>query len=297
MAEWMAARERGSPLLVRFTARLARLVGRRALGPLVSAVALWYRLFDRSAVRASTDWLTRVHGEPPSFWSVYRHLRTFAQVTVDKMFLMMGRLDAFEFTRTGNHHLQEQIATGRGALLLGAHVGSYEAMRASGAVENVPINILGFFQNAQRINALMDDLDPTQSARVIHIGEDPMSATIQARAAVERGELIAIHGDRVGLSTNNVEATFLGEPALFPAGPFLLASLLRCPVYLSFGLYSSPNRYDLFCIPFADRLEIPRRTRKESLAGVVQDYAARVEEFARKAPYNWFNFFDFWSRP
>ncbi len=294
---WLAERERGHPFFIRLTVRMARLFGRRPLRPIVSVVALWYRLADRRAVRASKDWLTRVHGRPPTYFEVYRHLRTFAQVTSDRIFLMMGQLDAFEFHRSGQEYLQQQVATGRGAVLLGAHIGSYEALRASGLHEEVPIKILGYFKNAQRINQLLDDLDPGQAARVIHIGEDPINATIQARAAVENGELVAIHGDRVGLSTNVVEATFMGEKTLFPAGPFLLASLLRCPVYMAFGLYREPNEYHLYCIPFADRLHLPRRQRQEGLAQVVQDYANLVEEFARKDPYNWFNFFDFWRRP
>lgn len=294
---WLRERERGSSFLWRFTKGLASLLGRRGLRPLVAVVALWYRLFDRSAVRASKGWLRRVHGRDPSFLDVYRHIRAFAQVTVDRLFLMSGNLDPFHFERNGNHHLQEQVASGRGALLFGAHIGSYEALRASGMHEAVPIKILGYFKNAERVNQMMDELDPTQSTRVIHIGDDPISATVQAKAAIENGELVAIHGDRVGVDGGNtVTAEFFGEPAQFPAGPFLLASVIRCPVFLSFGLYREPNEYHLFCIPFADRLEIPRKDREKGLADVVQRYASAVEDVARREPNNWFNFFDFWSK-
>ena len=165
-----------------------------------------------------------------------------------------GRWRGFAFTRTGNENLQRQLATGRGAVLLGAHLGSYEAMRAGGVSDEVPIRILGFFQNAARINALLEKLDPAQAARVIHIGEDALGATLKAQKAIEKGELVAILGDRVGLNDKTVHARFFGEEASFPSGPFLLASLLKCPVYMVFGLYTEPNRYDLFCEPFAESL-------------------------------------------
>ena len=202
---------------------------------------------------------------------------------------------SIRISRNGSHFLRQQLDTGRGAVLLGAHLGSYEAMRASSVAELVPIKILGYFENAQRINALLRELDPEQAAELIHIGADPMSATLQAKAAIDRGELVAIHGDRVGLSTSTVTADFFGEPAHFPTGPFLLASLLRCPVFMVFGHYVEPNRYELYCEPFAERLDIPRKDREAGLRDVAERYAANLERHCRAAPDNWFNFFDFWS--
>lgn len=296
-AGWLGQRERGTPLALAFTLRMARLLGRQPMRVFVHTIALWYRVFDRGVTRASRDWLARIHGRPAGYWEVYRHLCVFAQVTLDRIFLLSGRTQDFVFTRTGNQHLMGQLATGRGAVLLGAHVGSYDAMRAAGFSENVPIKILGYFKNAQRINALLADLNPGQAAHVIHMGDDPVSATVRAQGCIEQGELVALLGDRVGLNARVVRARFLGEEADFPAGPFLLASLLRCPIYVVFGLYREPNRYDLHCEPFAERLELPRKTREESLRAVAQRYADRLEHYCRMAPDNWFNFFDFWSKP
>lgn len=293
---WLDQRERGTVFAIQLTFRLATLVGRRAMRPIVCSIALWYRLFDRSAVRASRAWLARVHGAPPGFWAVYRHLRTFVQVTLDRVFLITDRTRGLVFTRNGHDHLVRQLATGRGAVLLGAHVGSFEAMRAGGVADNIPIQILGYFANARRINALLQRLNPGQAANVIHLGEDPVGAVVRVKARVEQGSLVALLGDRVGLSERQVRARFFGEEADFPAGPFLMASLLGCPVYLVFGLYSEPNRYDLHCEPFAERLRIARKDREQGLCEVAQRYADRLEHFARRAPENWFNFFDFWRR-
>jgi predicted LPLAT superfamily acyltransferase len=293
---WLEHRERGTVFLIRATCRLTLWTGRPFMRVGVACIALWYRIFDRRTARASRAWLTRVHGRPPGFWDVYRHVRTFVQVTLDRVFLLTGRTDGLAFTRSGNEHLQRLRAAGRGALLLGAHLGSFEAMRASGVIEDIPIHILGYFRNSERINALLAGLHAGQAARVIHLG-DPVGAIVRAKARVDAGEFVALLGDRVGLNERVVKARFLGAEAAFPAGPFLLAASIGCPVLLVFGLYRAPNRYDLHCEPFAERLLLPRKEREQRLALEVQRYAQRLEDYCRRAPDNWFNFFDFWRNP
>ena len=290
---WLSQRERGTVFLIHATFRLATLFGRTLMRPLVFVIALFYRLTDRKAVRASRAWLQRVHGRPPSFWQVFRHIHTFAQVTVDRVFLVSGKTRALTFTRTGNEHIANQFASGRGAVLLGAHLGSFEAMRSGGDEDRVRINILGHFENARMINELLSRLDPERAAKVIHIGKDPVGQMARVHDRIEAGDFVALLGDRTGLNDKTVTATFFGRSARFPAGPFLLASLMRCPVYLTFGIYRPPNRYDLSCEPFAEDLHLPRKGRAQALQDVVQRYADRLEHHARSAPYNWINFYDF----
>lgn len=292
---WLSQGERGTVFLIHATFRLAQLIGRTLMKPLVFAIALFYRLTDKKAVAASRDWLRRVHGEEPTFWQTFRHIHTFAQVTLDRIFLVSGKSRAFTFTRTGDHFLAQQFASGRGAVLLGGHLGSFEAMRSGGEEDRIRINILGHFANAKMINALLEKLDPERAATVIHIGDDPVGQMARVHDRIEAGDFVALLGDRTGLNERTVEATFFGQKARFPAGPFLLASLMKCPVYLTFGLYRRPNRYDLSCEPFADSLHLPRRNREAALQAVVQRYADRLEHYARSAPDNWFNFYDFWQ--
>lgn len=296
-AEWLTARERGTVVGIRAAFRLATLCGRTAAKPLVAVVAFWYALFDRRAVRASRAWLQRVQGKRPGFGAVYRHLRTFAQVTLDKVFLLQDRTAAMRFTRTGDDLLAAQAKSGRGAMLLGAHLGSYEAMRAGGESDRLEIEILGYFANARMINSLLAELSPRHAARVVHLGADPVGVMARVQDSLAAGRFIAVLADRVGLNDRVVMAPFLGQEAPFAAGPFLIASLLRCPVYLVFGLYHDPNRYDLYCERFADRIDLPRKGRDEALRQWAARYAERVEHHARKAPDNWFNFFDFWAPP
>ena len=296
-SDWLSQRERGTVLVIRLTAWLATTFGRRPSRVLVWFIAAYYALFDRSVRRASRNWLARVHGSPKTSWAqTYSHVRCFAQVTVDRLFFAQGRIDAFEIDRTGNQHLIDLQNSGKGAILLGAHLGSFEAMRAGAQLDQFPITIVGHFENAAMITYLLQQLDPDFDGRVLHVGQNPVSLALNLRDRLEQGESVAILADRVGLNDKYVEVDFFGSPARFATGPFLLAAILQSPIYLVFGLYREPNRYELLCEPFAERVDLPRKRREEALQEVVSRYARRLEHYCRLAPDNWFNFFEFWER-
>lgn len=292
---WLTQPERGVILGMKSVLWLATAFGRWPARQLVRLVALYYTLFDRRARNASTQWLSTILQRPPRFAEIYRHLFTFAQVTLDRVFFLRGKTAPFAVTRTGNEHLIALQQKQQGAVLLGAHLGSFEAMRAGARDEEFSINIVGNFANAKLINALFEKLSDDNRAQLIDISEDSIGATLHMRAKLENGQMVALLGDRRSEKTKNIAVSFFGKPARLPAGPFILASLLQCPVYLVFGLYREPNRYDLYCEPFVQRVELPRKNRDEALQRLVQRYADRVEHYARQAPYCWFNFFPFWD--
>jgi predicted LPLAT superfamily acyltransferase len=224
-------------------------------------------------------------------------LLIFVQVTLDRLYFARGHIAPFEVQRRGNELLAEQVRSGQGAVLLGAHLGSFEAMRASGLEEQLPLSIVGHWKNARMINALLTTLDPEFPAQVVHTGGDPVGLALTLRDKIQEGGMLAMMADRVGLNDKWVEVDFLGEKARFATGPFLLASVLKCPVYTVFGLYFEPNRYELCCEPFAERIILPRGNREAGLEKAVKQYAERLESYAQRAPNNWFNFFDFWEKP
>ncbi|MCB9520174.1 MAG: lipid A biosynthesis acyltransferase [Myxococcales bacterium] len=294
---WLTRRELGTIAGIRAVFTAAKLVGRRATSHLVRAVAAYYT-FTRPEVRAaSRGWLTTVLEREPTRAEISRHVATFAQCALDRIYLLSGELDRFSVTRDGHHYLAALAAARRGAILLGAHLGSFEAMRAAGTDEDLSIAIVGHFDNARMINALLERIDPGAAARVVHAGRDPVTFGLTVRERIEAGDMVAILADRVGLNEKAVPVQFFGREAWFPSGPFLIAAALHCPVYLVFGVYSPPNRYALSCEPFSERITLPRGQREEALRAVVQDFATRLEQKARANPYNWFNFYDFWSPP
>jgi predicted LPLAT superfamily acyltransferase len=293
--DWLHQGERGAVWAIELATWVATSLGRPAARMLARAIAAYYVVFDGRARRASRDWLARVHGRPPSLSEIYRHISCFAQVTTDRLFFARRAFDVFEIERTGNHHLEALARERRGAILLGAHLGSFDAMSAASQDERFPVTIVGHFENARRINAVLERLDPGLTSRVLHTGRDPIALALTLRDRLAAGGMVALLADRVGLNDKSVSVEFFGAPARFATGPFLLAAILRCPIYLVFGLYREPNRYELFCEPFSERLVLPRGARDEALHHEVTRYARRLEDYCRRAPDNWFNFFDFWG--
>ena len=298
MAEWRKIPEAGTVLGIRFLVLCARVFGRTLTGWFLYIIAFYYALIRPVVRRASRDYLRRV-GQPAGFWNVVRHIHTFARVSLDRLFFVTGKLKSFEFEQKNHDKLMQAAKSGRGVILLGAHLGSFEVMRARAKDFSVPINVVVDFTNAERVNAVLRSLAPDMDTRLISLGTDPLHAMLEIRAAIDRGELVAILGDRLPHertgATRIVKSQFLGAEASFPAGPWLLAHTLRCPVYFVAGVYSRPNHYALHFEFLADEVRLDRHERAAALARYSQAYASMLESYARSAPLNWFNFFDFWS--
>jgi predicted LPLAT superfamily acyltransferase len=292
---WQDVSEKGSVLGIRVVVAVARLLGRRAAGWMVRLAAVWYALFHPSVRRASRAYLRRL-GAGAGLRDVVHHVFTFAQVATDRIFLVAGEVERFRIARQGDGLLFALRDQGRGALLLMSHMGSFEILRTLSRERKLPINVLGYFRNATRINDALRRIDPTVDARLIEIRPNDPSFVFEVEDRIRRGEMVGTMGDRVGFDGKSVRVPFLGAEASFPTGPYLLAAALRCPVLLGFGLYRAPDRYDLYAEPFADAIVLPRGPEREAVLGdLATRYARRVEHYCRAYPDNWFNFYDFWS--
>jgi len=292
-ATWRDLPERGSVLGIWLLVRIATLFGRAPARLLVRPVALYYALAAPGARRAANGFLRRV-GEPTGFWPAHRQILRFAQVSLDALFFVQGRLAPFEITRDGHEHLAALRDSGTGAVLLGAHLGSFQALRGQSRNESLRLHPLVFTAHAERYNAVLRRLDPASTTELVHIDDEDMGFVLRLRRLVEDGGIVAILADRVAPGGRSVEVDFLGGRARLPAGPYLLAASLRCPVYFTCGIYRDPNRYELHCEPFADPIDLPRGRRDEALREHAQRYADTLARYSRSAPDNWFNFYDFW---
>ena len=290
---WLRTSERGTAFALALVMLLCRWFGRAFTRVLIAPAVFYFVLFAPQARRASRDYLARL-GQPSGFRAVYAHFVRFAHVTLDRLYFTLGKLGSFAITRTGKEHLIGLKEQRRGALLLGAHLGSFEAMRGMATGTSLPLNIIGYFKNARLINGVLTRLNPALAGRVINV-ERNMGFVLTLKERIDAGELVALLGDRIGLNDRVVEVELFGKPALLPAGPYWLAASLGCPVYLTFGLFHEPNRYDLYCEPFAERIELRRGDREGDARAWAQRYARRLEHYCRMAPDNWFNFYPVWK--
>lgn len=293
---WKQRPEGGSPFALRLILGIALFCGRPVARLLLYPITLYFLLVRGPERRASRAFLARLHGRPASLWQVARHIHCFASVILDRVFLLSGRGGRFDIRVHGLDELHAHMDRGRGVLLLGSHLGSFEALRVLSlkrpdAVVRV---VLDKGQNPV-ITQLLEALNPAIARTVIDAGQDGTAIVLAIREATESGALVGLLADRARPGEPARECDFLGAPAPFPTAPMLIASTLHVPVVLCFGLYRGRARYDLHFEVFSEGLHIPRQDRARHLAEAMQAYAARLEHYTRLAPYNWFNFYDFWQ--
>ena len=289
---WLEQRERSSlaaiRLLVWITLGLGRSAGRLLLYP----VCLYFLAFSPRARAASRRYLVRVLDHAPGTRDLFRHYYTFAAVALDRVFFLKGRFHDFDIRVEGEPIVREILGTGQGCLLIGAHLGSFEALRALGRNNAVRVNLVMYEDNARKVIAVTKAIDPALADAVIPLGS--FDSMLRVAGCLERGEWIGVLGDRMLDSEGEVKADFLGQPAGFPASPFRIAAMLGRPVVLMVALYRGGKRYD---VHFERLVDAPQAVRRdpEALGQVVQNYADRLAHYCREAPYNWFNFYDFWD--
>ncbi|MEO8810120.1 MAG: acyltransferase [Rhodanobacter sp.] len=269
-----------------------RRVGRCCLYP----ITVYFYVRRGPERLASARYLQRVFGRPATPWQVLKHIHAFAATILDRVFLLSRGEQRFQFETQGLELLDERIALGRGVLLFGSHQGSFEALRAVGARRpDMPLRVVLDKQKTPAMTELLEALAPEVGACVIDAAQDGTSIALAMAEACGRGAVVAMLADRGRGHEALRRAELLGSPAPFPVSPWLLAHSLRTPVVLCFGLYLGGNRYRLVFEPFSDRVEIPRHDRLPALDALIARYAQRLEHYIRVAPYNWFNFYDFWQ--
>jgi predicted LPLAT superfamily acyltransferase len=291
---WASVPELGTPASVQALAWIAMHIGRRAARLLLYPIILYFVITAGAARRTSCEYLKRMRGGSAHWWHVFRHFYCFAATILDRVYLLRGEFTRFGVTVHGKEILQSQIESGRGSILLGSHLGSFEVLRALGVMQrSFPLKVLMDTVHNQNITRFFDALNPMIAGTVI--APDRPDTLLQVKESLDRGFFVGMLGDRVSGGDKTTHCQFLGAPATFPAGPFLLAAMMRCPVILFFGLYRGGNRYEIYFEHFADEIVLDRDRRAESIRFWAQQYARRLEHYARLAPCNWFNFYPFWD--
>jgi predicted LPLAT superfamily acyltransferase len=288
--EWLARRERGNPLVIKLAFRGALAIGRRASRVFLHPIALYFLLFAPVSRRHSRRFLARVLGRAPSLLELYRHHFCFAACVLDRVFLLAGRFDLFDVSVHGEDMVLDIFAQGKGCVLLGAHTGSFEVLRAVARSRNGPRVILLMYQeNARKIAAQLSSINPGSAADIIALGRQ--DSMLRVRDQLDSGAFIGMLADRTFDGEEQAACPFLGSPAKFPLGPFRLAKIVGRPVVMMIGLYQGGNRYEVHF----ERLSDASFERAMSVETLQRAYVERLERHVRSAPYNWFNFYDFWA--
>lgn len=296
-SDWKTRPEGGGLFALWLIRTIAKRLGRRVARPLLWPITAYFLVKRGPERRASRAYLTRVLGRPTTWLDGARHVHTFASTILDRVFLLGGDLDRFDVTINGVEEVHTLLDRGRGVLLFGSHLGSFDVLRVL-ATRRPDYVIRVVLDKAQSpaLMKLLDALNPAIAANVIDAAQDGPSVVMTMKQALDEGALVAMLVDRARPDEPALPAAFLGGNARFPTTPWLIAAALKVPVVLGFGLYRGANRYDLCFEAFEPgALEVPRAARAQALVLLIRRYASRLETMTRDAPYNWFNFYDFWA--
>jgi predicted LPLAT superfamily acyltransferase len=282
---------------------ISRVFGRWPLRAALYPVVLWYMVTRPAARAASSDYLRRLANSEqvilkPGVVSVFRHFACFAESILDKMLLWRGLYRTEQVKFVGKQLIMAQVAVQTGGLLICCHLGNSELGRfLSKQLPGFKLTVLIHTKHAQRFNRLLAQLDPESQVDLMQVTELSPATAIVLAEKLAQGEFIAIAGDRIPVSANPrvALAEFLGTAAPFPVGPYILANLFHCPVYLMF-CRSYGGAAEIHFELFHEVIKLPRIGRDQALARVAGEYARRLEHFCRRAPLQWFNFYDFWSQ-
>jgi predicted LPLAT superfamily acyltransferase len=290
---WLEQRERANDPALRFLVWLALGLGRPAGRLLLYPVCLYFLVFSVKARAASRQYLGKVLDRPPRLADLFRHYYSFATVALDRMFLLRNRFAQFDVRVHGKDILEEAMARGEPCFLLGAHFGSFEALHVFGEEQNLNVAMLMFEHGSRNMNALARAINPGLDKSVIGMGS--FDSMIKVKERLERGDWVGMLGDRRIYESGAVCVPFLGRTAALPIAPFRIAVLMGRPVVLMVALYGGGNRYDLHFERLVDMPTLDRGKRDAMIREWATRYAQRLEHYCRLAPYNWFNFYDFWA--
>jgi predicted LPLAT superfamily acyltransferase len=299
---WASVKEIGAAWGIRALLAIYRVFGRTLLFFALYPVVTYFFLTNRLARAASHDYLTRLTAYAPdapiqaTWGATFRHFLSFAASVYDRVAAWTGTISLDDLTFTGREALAALMDEKRGAVLVTAHMGSLEVCRAMARQRsNMRLNVLVHTEHAERINRVMQRVSPDQTVELIEVGTIDPGVAIRLAHKVANGEFIVVTGDRVPVhGSRTVAVDFLGCTAAFPQGPFVLASLLKCPV-LSMICLAEGRGFHVFIETFGERIVLRRGRREEDLRRYVAAFARRLEDACRRAPLQWFNFYPFWG--
>ena len=290
---WAAEPERGNATMIAIMIFVAVRMGRPLARGVLYLIAAYFFTFARGARRSTREYLRRALGREPAARDRFRQVFAFSSTILDRFYLIQGRYELFEISTEGEDFMRDLLARGKGAFLLGAHLGSFEITSALGRRHpGLRVAMAMYEPEANRVTAAFQTVSPTEAPEIIPLGH--IAAMLRVRDCLDEGRFVGILADRSIGDAPAQAVNFLGRQALFPLGPMRAAAALRRPVIFMTGLYRGGNRYHVVFRQLADFSQPAPAGREAAVRSAIERYVALLEEFCRSDPYNWFNFYDFW---
>lgn len=301
--KWNSIKERGGMFPLMFVLAFYRIGGRWLCRIMMYFIITWYWVFSRTVRETSLEYLQHLYAfskddslfkQPPTLKHTYAHLMTFGECILDKMEGWLGKISDQVLDLHGHEHFRAHYD--KGAILVVSHFGNIELLRAIKSETKQKINVLVYQKHATQFNQFLKRINENSDVNLISVDELGLETALILQEKLDHGEWIIIAADRTPVQSDRIQMIdFLGQPAAWPEGAWLLANLLKAPVLAVF-CYRVGISVQVHIHAIAEQLHFPRSSRKEAIQKVMKTYVALVEQHCIHAPYQWFNFYHFWNK-
>ena len=287
--EW-TGRTDGLPWMIRSLVVVMKVVDRRAIYFVMAFIVPFYMLFNRKGYKSIYRFFRKRfrYGPLKSFCKVYANHFRFGQVIIDRYAAYAGK--KFRFVIDGNDEFLRMMEAESGFVQLSSHIGNYEMVGYSLTSEKKRINGVFFGGESDVMMDFRRKILARHNVELIEV-DSSMSHIFKMNAALDRGEIVSMTGDRVFGSGKTLTCKFMGSDARFPMGPFALAVQKEVPVLAVFSMRGKWGVYDVSVRRLECNRELPLRAQMNDLA---QKFASLLEETVSRYPTQWFNYYDFW---
>jgi predicted LPLAT superfamily acyltransferase len=290
---WTEKKERSNPATLQLICWIALHTSRFFARLFLYPITLYFYLTSAQVRISSRHYLRRISGLTGNPWQVAKHIFYFSATILDRVYFLTDQFHRFEIKIHGIEHIEAQLSEKKGCILLGAHLGSFELLRALAVQSKMPFKILMYQDHNAMITKIFNSLNPDVAKSVINLAND--NAMLKMNECLSAGDMVGMLGDRYIKNEKKVSCHLLGDKVGFPAGPITLATITKVPIIFFCGVYCGKNKYEIYIEKISEATQLSRAERDSYVKETTQKYVDRIEYYLKKHPYNWFNFYDFWQ--
>jgi len=291
--DWTEKKERSNPATLQLICWIALHSSRFFARFFLYPITVYFYLTSTQVRISSRNYLKRIAGLTGNPWQVAKHIFYFSSTILDRVYFLTDQFYRFEIKIYGIENIKEQQTSGEGYILLGAHLGSFELLRALAVQDKIPFKILMYQDHNAMITKIFNSLNPEVAKSVINLAND--NAMLEMNECLIAGNMVGMLGDRYVKNDKKITCQLLGSNVEFPTGPVKLATITKVPIIFFCGVYCGKNKYEIHIGKIAEASQLPRSERDNYIKETTQKYVDRIEYYLKKHPYNWFNFYDFWQ--
>lgn len=283
----------GTGWMQRSLIRMFRFINPALLYPVVWVWVLGYIATDPHGRKGIWHYWRRRLGYPPlrAAWNLYRNYVCFGKAILDRFAAWAGRKVQIRYD--GIEILDTLSKSTDGFVVISSHIGNQELAGYNIRMPK-PMYVLTYMGDTATVNAQREQAFAAMGLHIIPVEKDG-SHILDMHRALQEGNIVSVHGDRMFYGAKTLRVPLLGEEASFPEGCFKFAAVEQKPVVSVYMMRERCDCYTLYARLLSDG-QFPDGNTKQNAMHLLEAYTREMEQILRKYPHQWFHFYEFWKQ-